>query len=51
MLLPRAPAALPTAPPKYLQRYELSPELLLRSLLTPLFSSIVEKLETGPVSA
>lgn len=33
-------------PPKYLQRHKLSSELLLRSLLTQLFPSIVEKLGT-----
>lgn len=33
-------------PPKYLQRHKLSSELLLCSLLTQLFPSIVEKLGT-----
>lgn len=38
-------------PPKYLQLHKLSPELLLRSLLTQLFPSVVEKLRTEIVSA
>lgn len=43
----RSPAHSPAlVPPKYLQRHKLSPELLLRSLLTQLFPSIVEKLGT-----
>lgn len=40
----------PPAPPEYLQRHKLSPQLLLCSLLTQLFSSIVEKLGTELVS-
>lgn len=32
------------APPKHLQRQQLSLQLLLRALLTQLFTSIVEKL-------
>lgn len=47
----RCPAHSPAmVPPKYLQRHKLSPELLLRSLLTQLFPSIVEKLGTELVS-
>lgn len=50
----RGPAhsqAPPTAPPTYLQCQKLSPQLLICSLLTQLFSSIVEKLGTERVSA
>lgn len=38
------------SPPVYLQCQELSPQLLLCSLLTQLFSSVVEKLGTELVS-